>query len=452
MSRSVVACLRRHGAVVCAALALGGLAPPLWANPCLNEDRGEAKPGAEAVPAGPADAGRQALRELVQAAIQRSQAVGASTLLAEAAVDDVQQARAGRLPQAALSAGVNQMHSRAPGFEPLSGRQTQAGVNIGAPLYDGGRTQQLTTWRSHLAEAALLNQMSAQEQVALQTVSLAIDRNRYRLQVQVYQQYGRRMSCLVQALETIVNADRGRTSELVQARKNQQQAELSRVQAQAALRQVELRLRRFVGDALPPIDGMSVQLIKVPELDGMLGGLARAPDLMQLEAQADAASTMADVVAGGSKPQLNWQIGANQIGGVNRTQSWSAGLALSVPLYSPGQDSAESAARKRAKAARLQYLDALDARRSRVSDLHDQALSAFDRARKTCDVLRNSELVRNYTLQQWQQLGRRSLFDLMSAEGDHYGLRISYVNAISDGQMANALLLSLGPGVTGSIN
>jgi adhesin transport system outer membrane protein len=44
-------------------------------------------------------------------------------------------------------------------------------------------------------------------------------------------------------------------------------------------------------------------------------------------------------------------------------------------------------------------------------------------------VLRDSEQVRNFTLQQWQQLGRRSLFDVMGAESEHYNLRISYINA-----------------------
>jgi outer membrane protein TolC len=62
-------------------------------------------------------------------------------------------------------------------------------------------------------------------------------------------------------------------------------------------------------------------------------------------------------------------------------------------------------------------------------------------------VLRDSDRVRNFTLQQWQQLGRRSLFDVMAAEGDHYGLRVAYVNALYDGEQANALLRSLGLGI-----
>ena len=109
--------------------------------------------------------------------------------------------------------------------------------------------------------------------------------------------------------------------------------------------------------------------------------------------------------------------------------------------------SATDAARKRARAADLQREDALEARRFRLAEVHEQTVSAFDRMRRTAAVLRDSEQVRNYTLQQWQQLGKRSLFDVMGAEAEHYNLRISYVNALCDGQQMNANLLSLGRGV-----
>jgi outer membrane protein, adhesin transport system len=75
-------------------------------------------------------------------------------------------------------------------------------------------------------------------------------------------------------------------------------------------------------------------------------------------------------------------------------------------------------------------------------------LAALDRVKRLSDVLRDSEQVRNFTLQQWQQLGRRSLFDVMGAENEHYTLRVAYVNALHDVQELNANLLSLGRGVT----
>jgi hypothetical protein len=34
----------------------------------------------------------------------------------------------------------------------------------------------------------------------------------------------------------------------------------------------------------------------------------------------------------------------------------------------------------------------------------------------------------------------------MAAESDYYGLRVAYVNALFDGEQANALLWSLGSG------
>jgi outer membrane protein TolC len=68
--------------------------------------------------------------------------------------------------------------------------------------------------------------------------------------------------------------------------------------------------------------------------------------------------------------------------------------------------------------------------------------------RRLSEVLRNSEQVRGFTLQQWQQLGKRSLFDVMAAETEHYNLRVAYVNALHDAQQLHANLLSLGRGLS----
>ena len=63
-------------------------------------------------------------------------------------------------------------------------------------------------------------------------------------------------------------------------------------------------------------------------------------------------------------------------------------------------------------------------------------------------ILRDSERVRNFTFQQWSQIGKRSLFDVMSAESDHFNLRISYVNALYDGYQATAQLRAMGSGLS----
>jgi len=428
---------------VCLALPLAGHAA------CVDEES-EARLPAEASSAGAnADSPRMNLQAMVQEAFRRSQTVGAAALLAQAAQSDLSEAKAGALPQASISGSVNHVGSGTNTVATVSGMQSRAALNVGASLFDGGRQNRLTDWRSQLAEAAQQGQLSAREQVALQTVSLALERSRYRLQAQVYQQHARKMGCLVEALQTIVNADKGRASELVQARKTLQQTEMSYAQTMSQVRQTELRLRRFVGDGLPPVDGLSSVLIAVPKLEEIQADAARAADINQLTAQADAADQYASAVRASGKPQVGWSVSGSKSVGVGSPIGWSAGVNVTIPLFNQSTEHAATAAELRARAARLQRDDAIEGRVSRAADVHEQAISAFDRARRVVDVLRDSNQVRAFTLQQWQQLGKRSLFDVMSSESDHYGLRVAYVNALYDGEQANALLWSLGRGIGG---
>jgi adhesin transport system outer membrane protein len=429
---------------------------------CVDEDAPE--PPAEPVKSGkPDEAGaaqpdpRGTLQMLVQEALARNKAVGAAELTAQAALDDIQETIATRKLQASANAGFGPGGSTGLAGTEISPLQLRAGVNVGQLLYDGGRTDKLIDWRTQLAESARQGTLTAREQLALNAVSLALERNRYRQHVFVYGQYVRKMSCLVEALETIVRADRGRASELLQARKTLQQAELAQVAAVSQARQVEVKLRRYVGDGLPPARGLSALLLKVPSIDELLPELERSSEIAGMTAQARAAAQYAEATAAGNKPQVSWNLSGSQsvarsqVSGMEsrtlRNGQFALGVAVSVPLLSPGLASSTDAARKRAQAALMQRDDALEARRFRLYEVHEQTVSSFDRMKRTANVLRDSEQVRNFTLQQWQQLGKRSLFDVMGAEAEHYNLRISYINALCDGQQMNANLLSLGRGV-----
>src|SRR5688572_29641800 len=235
---------------VCAALLAASAT--VHAQPrCIDENNVELRTGSNANGA-PIDAGsaRANLQYMVQEALRRSQAIGAANLLAQAAAIDVKEIQSSRWPQLSANGFLGGTETKVTDVEESRGKQGRLGLSLSAPLYDGGRTTQLTDWRKNLADAARYGEVNTQEQVALQTVSLAIERSRYRLQVQVYQQYARKMGCLVEALETIVRADKGRTSELVQAQKTLKQAEIAQSQTISMVRQVEIRLRRFVGDGL----------------------------------------------------------------------------------------------------------------------------------------------------------------------------------------------------------
>ncbi|PTT84432.1 hypothetical protein DBR42_15085 [Pelomonas sp. HMWF004] len=415
---------------------------------CSEEDAGLSRSGRDAsMVEGVSTDPRAALQELVDLAQQRSKGLGAVRLLTDAARFDLEETRAARLPTATLNITGNGVHNTINGREAGRGGQGTATLSASLSVFDFGRIAKLTAWRSELADVALLGQRSAEEQLALSTVNLALDRSRYQLQAQVYGQYVRKMGCLVDALEFITKADRGRLSELVQAQKSLQQAELSQEQTMSALRQTEVRLRRLVGDRLPPAPGMAAPLSVLPSLEDMQADILLSPDLEQAQAQVRAQRNFTESVAAAQKPSVSLSSANTLLAGQTRAREFSAGVSISVPILQPGADAQISAAVKRYQATQLQRDEALEAKRYRLLEMHEVAGSALDRARRITDILRNSDRLRVSTLEQWQQLGRRSLFDVMAAEGDYYAMRVAHVNAMFDAQQVIALIWSMGRGV-----
>jgi outer membrane protein, adhesin transport system len=325
--------------------------------------------------------------------------------------------------------------------------EARGNLQVNGLLWDWGQTRQLIEWRRQLAEAAAAGRSGAAEQIALQAVALSLDRSRYSLQAQVYGQYVRKMACLVEQLEAITQFDAGRASELVQARKSQQQAELQLAGTREFMRNIETRLRRLVGEPLPPVASLSAVLARLPDLAPLQKDLLAAPDVTQANAQALAAARLAESISAGQKPRLSYLGTVNGAAGNGRNADALAGVQLSIPLWRAGDAPQRDAARRRADAANLQRDETLDAKLWRLQELHDAAGDSLDRARRITELLRASQQLRSATLTQWQQLGRRSLFDVMAAEADYYALRVAHVNAIYDAQQAVALMGSLGRGV-----
>jgi outer membrane protein TolC len=396
---------------------------------------------------------RERLRDWVGQAVARSGAADAARWQAEAAQDDLREARAALGPQASLGATLGPQVSQAAGNTETSAAQWRASLGVSQLLYDGGRADALVQARRLQADAVRLGWVNQQEQLALGTVAAALEWSRYRSLLQVMDDYQRSAACLTAAMEQVVAADRGRLSELVQARKSLAQVQLTRHQIDAQARQSELRLRRFVGDASLDDAGLRAAVDDVPGLQALWAQLERAPEVAQARAQAAAADAQARSAAASLRPQLSLSAGLAHTGNAGGSLPGSHGaaanvtLALNVPLWSPGSHAAADAALKRALAAQRAGDDALEVRRHRVTDLHDQARTALERERLTAAVVRDSAQLYGYTLQQWQQLGRRSLFDVMAAESDHFGLRIAQENARHDAQQLNANLHALGGGL-----
>lgn len=423
---------------------------------CVTEEPPDIDPAGQRA----ATDARAQLHSLARAAVARSQSVGAARLLAEAAEADTAEVLAGLSPQASIGVNLGPKWNHASPGGSLGALDGQLSFSLSRLIDDGGRTRHLAESRRLLAEAARRGEGGAEEQVVLATVQGALDLARLRVQQRIYDQYGRKMSCLVDALETVVSADRGRASELVQARKSAQQVEISREQLRSQLRQAELRLRRLVGETpIEPLwpDALVAALPSVPELSRLLADAERAPELRQLGAQAAAQARAAEAADAARKPQLSWVLGAGGSssigagGGARHGASLGVALNLSLPVLAPAVDASVAAARRRAAAATAQLDDALENRRAQVREVHERLLAARVRAERVRGVLASSDQVRNATLQQWQQLGRRSLFDVIAAETEHYSLRLAHVDTLFEAQGLSASLLSLGPGVQPSL-
>lgn len=431
-----------------------GIATPVWAQlRCGEDDSAVVNDRAKGVDLtiGSSDP-RGQLVSLVDSALRRSEQIGAATLLAQAARDDWVQASEGNKPSVSATVTGAAAGQQVNGVRAQQ-LQSQLTLGFSMPLWDAGRTAYNAAWRAQLAEASRQGLFNAEQQIAVQVVNYSLDRGRLLLQAQIYRQYMRRMACLVEALDGVVKVDKGRASELVQAQKSQMTAELSMEQTISALRSTEFRLKRLVGDDLPPSASYAAVLTQLPDLDSLKRAAAESADVLSLQANSRAQRRYAESVVAQGKPQVN--LGGTGIATVTnkstKSGEWNAGVSLTVPILQPGQQAAEHAASKRAEAAELQVRDALTAKNYQMSDLYSSAEAALDRTRRIVDILRNSERLRAATLVQWQQMGRRSLFDVMGAESDYYSLRVAQLSTLFEAQQSLTMLWSLGPGVMAAL-
>jgi adhesin transport system outer membrane protein len=393
--------------------------------------------------------GKDQLTGLMRLAVAESREVRGAENGRAAAQFDLQQVRANAKPQLSLNSSAGLGQTDTPNTTYGVGAVDSVALSLSASLYDGGRQTALTRYREYLAGASMAGAGSVRERVVSEAVLAVLDRNRFRIQVKVHQQMVSKLTCLAQAVDKIVQADPGRASEQIQARKSLRQAEISQDEALASLRQADIRLQRIFGDKDAPWAAVGVPLIEMPALEDALAFVQASPDIDQLRQQADALDQLARATAAERSPQVRWQAGINsarQTHVVN--SSWNAGLSLSYVLADGGgADAAANAAQERATAARRNWEQALNDRTRQAGIYHDAAHSAYQRARRYSDLLRDSDALRNATYEQWIKLGRRSLFDLISAESEHYQVRLSYVNALHDGYTASAQLRHIGEGL-----
>jgi adhesin transport system outer membrane protein len=396
------------------------------------------------VPANEAQIARalEPLRAAATAAVVRSASVREAAAGVRASLQDVREAQAARAPQLSL-----EVASRYTQVSTNSAAQSLRGTpyfiaNATLPVYDFGRISAQVDSRMAASDAQDQRLRAVYENVAGDTVIALVELARSRALTLATDRYLDRIGQLAKMITELIREDRGRTGELTQVQSRLLQAAAARSTIESRLRETEISLSRLLGDdaqAKALIEAASTAvvmnaLLTPPALEPLLAAIDRHPVIRQLVAETEAQSQLAKSLGSARFPQFSVVAGRTPINPGATTQYLDfAGVTMSVPLYRGGGDvAAERSARERELSVRERRDQTERDINARIRLLHQNTTSQLARANEYAQLMQISDRVRQDFYEQWSQLGRRSLFELLSAEIEHHSVRLAWINSVHD--------------------
>ncbi|NKI70666.1 TolC family protein [Collimonas pratensis] len=377
---------------------------------------------------------RQVMYRVVELAAQNSPLVRQAYAEYEAALADVDETKGQRWPQ--LNVGTNSKAVSLDGSK-ANNDNSSAGVNLSltTTVFDWGQNKKSIASREQLAIATRQRYEAELENSAFTVASNLTELAKNRLTVDISQQYVERMGMLVSMLKEIVQVDRGRGSELTQAKARLLQAESNRDNVAAKVQEFELNIRKLIGDApIPALPGR-VWPLQPANLPAMLATINDHPSIKQAEAEADAADLNVDAIKASSKPALNWVVNKSTARDtLGREQPVQTMLSINWAAFRGGSGRAQqAAASQRAAASREKKGQQLLDLEYKVRNADQNARTSLQRADLYHNLTAETDGVRKAFFEQWYHLGKRTLLDVLSAESDHYNNRVSEIASRFDG-------------------
>lgn len=380
---------------------------------------------------------KEIFNRAVEAAAERSPKVQRAHAELAAADADIDEAKGQRYPQVDLGtqAGSQKFGK---GSEDSAGGGTGLNLNVVTPVYDWGRIRNTIDSRRHLSSAATAAIEAELENSAFDVTATLVELGKQRIIVDLSQQYVDRMGDLVKMLAGIVAVDKGRSSELTQAKARLLQAQAARDSADTRARDAEINLRKLVGERPIMIPRTKEWNIRLANLDHLLAMSEEHPAINQAKAQTESAELQAKVVRSSALPQLNWVVSKSTAeDSLGREQPWETHLAVTWGAFRGGSTRAsERAALQRAEASRQEVEQQRLDLEYRIRTANHEARTFLERAELYKDLTVESDGIRVAFYEQWYHLGKRTLLDVLSAESDHYGNRVSEVTNRFDGYQA----------------
>ncbi len=381
---------------------------------------------------------RAYLDETVRKALDLSAEAREAQANWKAAEYDIEQAKGQRWPQ--VQVGVSSPSATfGSGATNNSGTRSAAGnLSVTTPVYDWGRLSATIDSRTETSKAAFQAAQQVRQKIAYDTVSALLEQRRHQAALQASQGYVKRMEELVDMLSQIVQSDRGRASELTQARARRLQAVTGRDTIVAKLREVQVSLVKLVGEEVQWPADLAWEMRPVVLQDALVAG-AEHPAMQQARAEAKAAGLYAESVKAGRLPQLNWVVGkSTQEDSLGNKQPWSTGLSLQWNAFQGGSGRAsERAAFERAAAGEEKAEASARDLAYRLRTSAEQRDASASRAGEYTELIQETDRVRKIFYEQWYHLGKRTLLDVLTAESDHYNNQSAQVTTRFDAEAAD---------------
>ena len=376
---------------------------------------------------------RTRVKKLVHNAIVNSPLVREARLLQESAILGITVARSGSLPvitvgaQSTVNTADNQSLMRANGTP-------MATVSAQIPLYDWGRADAAVRGQRSAATAAHALIEKRQQEIASDAVRACLELERRRSLLAASNHYVQSVAPLVDILKNIANVDQGRSGELVQARSRLLQAESVQQSSTGKVREAEVQLERLVGhESLEDCDDITPEFISGTDLQIARAAVADMPSVRQIDQEYMQQLSVVSQISASRKPQVRLTASYAPINQGLNLYGATLAVFISMPLYDGSNlQATEQAAVERA--------DSLTEKRQQVFQQIDydvrvgfeQANTQLKTAHDYNQLIIVNEQVRKNFFTQWLSVGKRSLFELLSAEAEHHSLQTGYINALYD--------------------
>jgi outer membrane protein, adhesin transport system len=392
---------------------------------------------AEAVPA--RGAALLPLQRLVMAALARSPGTREAEANWRAAVQDVEQSKAGLWPKVEVSANTASANLDNGGAPGLRGG---VGAMASYTLIDFGRTRQQIDARTHQATSLQARILLAREGTTFETVQAYMQLQKYQRMIRIYELHIVELEDLVGKLSEIVTVFVGRASELTQAKTRLGQAKDALNTLRARQREAQLSLLRQVG---PMATGVEAQE-RLPQfpLDAMEAVMAQArehhPAMASARAEAESALALAEEAKAARDPQVELQL-AKQSGKDTLGRSYPVQLYVSAKwaaFQGFGDKAAEQALRERASAAQERMGQLQIELDFNVQSAWAEYQAQSTRLADLKALVKGTDQVRQDYQVQWRDLGKRSLLDVLTAENEHLNTLLSLASSEVDQSLALA--------------